>query len=234
VLVVAGLVAAGTTVRIIDGVTLPPRCGITWAGEIGGLPTSAQPEPGAWQATRDVVTAPVSGLALAYAGGRGMELCDVGDRRLTVAFLPGANIPGGSTVGDVFVTGVRWDLSHEQATALARHESRHADQWTVLTLAGGPLALPVLYGSDESLFPSSKNVFEQLAGLRAGGYPPPANMDPSPMWSLVAVIVGLVLLLCWRRLRWVVRRTLGGAVAGARSAAGRCPLHTRGWVRPYC
>lgn len=230
--VLVGLLAltilGGAAVRLAQASALPRRCEAAWAGshsERPGPPEVPLSSPSTWHLVRGVVTAPESGVAIAYARTRGMTLCDVGDRRMTVAFLPGANMPGGSTVGDVFVTKVRWDLTERQARALARHESRHVNQWTVLSLAGGPLALPTLYGVDETFFPKSRNHFERLAGLSGGGYPEPASFGPAPSWPGVGVLAALALLLGWRRLRLLSRRL----VDGDRCEEGRCELHTRGW-----
>nr|WP_166665367.1 hypothetical protein [Kribbella sp. VKM Ac-2527] len=86
---------------------------------------------------------------------------------------------------------------------LARHESRHTDQWAVLTLVGGPLAFPLAYYTDSAFFPGSRNHFERAAGLADGNYLPPPDDNPAPFPGAVAATctaLGLVLLWGIRRL----------------------------------
>ncbi|MGH3319575.1 MAG: hypothetical protein ACRDN9_05230 [Streptosporangiaceae bacterium] len=225
------LAASGARVAQMGNSVTPPGCGAEWyaVGLQVPLPPPRHP-PQAWLTTREVVTAPPAGVAYLYARTRGMALCDVGP--MTVAFLPSAGEKvGGTTVGDIFLTRVQPLLTIWRAQALAAHEARHVSQWTVLTLAGGPLALPVLYGVDEVFFPGPRNHFERDAGLLKGGYRRPASFGPRPQWGAVTVLGIVVLLVARRRLRWASRVLVHGGAGGRAVQAGRCPLHSHGWFR---
>jgi hypothetical protein len=176
---------------------------------------------------RSVLTAPVSGLALAFAEVRGRGLCSVGDPPITLAFVPQSQDHPGSMVGEVFLSSPTPRLNPVRAAMLARHESRHVDQWAVCSTLGGIALLPVAYIVDSSLYPGSENHFEQSAGLDAGGYaPPPAHpVGPRP-WA-VALWVGVVLVIGRRRLRWAVRTLVRRR---STHAPDRCPVHTPGWT----
>ena len=223
--VLALLTVVGTGVRLAGDAAVPacPAAGsIASGGYLEGAATRAAPSP---PRLRAVVTAPESGLAVGWARLRGETLCGVGQPAMTLAFVPEARVTGGSTVGDVFLTAVRPDLSRAQATALARHESRHADQWAVLTAVGGIALLPVSYLVDESMFPGSSNHFEQSAGLAAGGYPPaPQPEEPRPL-ALAGWLV-LAALLLRTSLRALGRTAIQGRVV---RDPGRCARHTPGW-----
>lgn len=229
VVVVAMLVVVGSVMRIqqVTSAT-PPPCDAYWFASGQRLPSTPEQRPSpAWRWTRNVVTTPITGLAYAYARARGMDVCAVGP--ITVAFLPRAATTSGATVGDVFLTKVQPKLTEERAEALARHESRHVTQWTVLTLAGGPLALPVLYTVDEVFFPGSRNHFERHAGLSSGGYDRPAGFGPKPLWPGVALVALALLLLAWPRIRWLSRGLARGRAGTSHTRPGRCPRHTPGW-----
>jgi hypothetical protein len=88
---------------------------------------------------------------------------------------------------------------------LARHESRHTDQWAVLTLIGGPLAFPLAYYTDSAFFPGSRNHFERAAGLADGNYRPPPDDKPAPLPGAVAVTGAVLGLVLRRRIRWLWR-----------------------------
>jgi len=230
VVAVAAVVLVGSGLRLHqDSVTVdPPACGMGWFLEDALPELSQAPEVApAWARTRTVMTAPATGLAHGYASLRGREFCTVG--HMTVAFIPSQPAAGGTTVGDLFLTRVEPGLSGSRADALGRHESRHVDQWTAATLLAGPLALPVLYAVDETLFPGSRNHFERGAGLEDGGYPPPSGTGPDPQGSGGAVLLALALLLGRHRLRYLVGQ-LQGTHAGRPPTPGRCLLHTSpGW-----
>lgn len=229
---VAALVLVGSGMRIYNQAALRPmpRCGAEWFLR-GELPSQllSKHRPKTWHWTREIVTAPATGLTNGYARARGMGLCTTGS--LTIAFLPSKQATSGTTVGHIFLTRGRPGLKGIGAQALGLHESRHVDQWTVLTLAAGPLALPVLYTVDEIFFPGSRNHFERDAGLADGGYDQPASFGPKPVWPGVAVLGALVLLLARRRVRWLSRVARAGRAGGRRTEPGRCPLHSRGWFR---
>ena len=184
----------------------------------------SRPQP--WSSVRSLTTAPVSGLALAFAQTRGRGLCSVGDPPITLAFVPQAGEHMGSMVGEVFMASPVPRINPVRARGVAEHESRHVDQWAVCTIAGGIALLPVLYLVDETLYPGSENHFEQAAGLFDGAYPPPPDPPRGPRGWAIALWVGVLLLLTRRRIRWAVR-----SVVSRRSVPdqGRCAVHTTGW-----
>lgn len=228
--VLAGLVLAGSALAVHQHVSGPglPRCGTERAttdlnhslAEVGG---------GAWLQTRQLLTAPVTGLVRHYVNDRGGGLCAAGP--VTLAFLPSAASDSTFAVGSVILTDDQSPMSEGNGTALARHESRHVTQWALLTLAGGPLAMPLLYAADEAFFPHSRNHFERAADLDDGGYPQPEGLGPQPQWAKVGVLVMLLLVVGRRRLRWISRVFTGGAAAAVARQRGLCPLHSRGWFR---
>ncbi len=231
--VLAGLVLVGSGMAVHQRVGGPglPHCG-------GELPERATGNPdhplakvagGMWLQTRQVLTAPVSGLARHYVNNRGGGLCEVGS--MTLGFLPSAASDSGLAVGSVVLTGAQPSISRGTWEALASHESRHVSQWAMLTLTGGPLAMPVLYTVDEALFPQSRNHFERAADLEDGGYPHPKDFGPRPQWAKVGVIGLLLVTAGRRRLRWTSRVLFGGAAAARSHQRGLCPLHSRGWFR---
>lgn len=198
-------------------------------GSVPGRGAFGREPPLAWRILREAATAPVSGITHGVVKARGVDLCSVGD--LTVGVLPAAGRGKGTTVGDIFLRPLQGSVSPARAEALRWHESRHADQWAVLALAGGPLALPVLYGLDELFFPGPLNHFERLAGLAAGGYAQPDDFGPSPQWGRVAVVGSVLLLLGRHRVRWFTRAVADPRAGAQRSEAERCPLHSSGWFR---
>jgi hypothetical protein len=223
--VLALLTVVGTGVRLAGDAAVPacPAPGsIASGGYLEGGTTPSAPAP---PRLRAVLTAPTSGLAVGWARLRGETLCGVGQPAMTLAFVPEARLSGGSTVGDVFLTAVRPDLTQAQAAALAGHESRHADQWAVLTAVGGIALLPVSYLVDESMFPGPSNHFEQSAGLAAGGYPPPPQPEqPQPIALVIWLAVAAVVLRT--SLRALCRTAIHGRVL---RDPGRCARHTPGW-----
>lgn len=226
--VVAVILLAGVVTRIALSNGVTSRCDTTRqvAASTAGMPT-------AWRLTRDVVTAPLTGIVDTYATARGMWVCSRG--ATSVAVLPHAAGTGGAsatTIGDLLIVHGRGSLDPGHTAAVGRHESRHTGQWTVFTMLGGPIALPVLYGVDEAFFPGARNQFERAAGLRDGGYAQPSGFGPKPQWDAIAAILGVGLLLGRRRLRWCSRRVVHGRAAAARTDPGRCPLHSRGWFGP--
>lgn len=212
----------------------------------------------AWNITRDVVTAPTSGLALLGAKAAGMHQC-AGQPHTVMFWQPPRTTDGGSTVGDTFLAwkpsgqhnpgrlantygftaagphrryGEDISAARTDDTRLVRHESRHTDQWAVFTLAGGPLAFPVAYYADSALFPAARNHFERAAGLADGGYRAPPGKGPAPIWTAVAAMGAVLLLLLRTRIRWLSRALVSGWTrALAHHQPGRCPLHTVGWLR---
>jgi hypothetical protein len=188
-------------------------------------PRAPTPPP-LWSSVRSVMTAPVSGLALGFVELRGRGLCSVGDPPITLAFVPQAEDHVGSMVGEVFLASPTPRFNPVVAAALARHESRHVDQWAVCSIAGGIALLPVLYLVDETLYPHSENHFEQAAGLSDGRYEPPPDPPLGPRGWAIALWTGLLLLVARRRIRWVVRSVVR---RHHDLAPGRCAVHTPGW-----
>lgn len=220
-------------------------------GEEAASELEVGPSSGWWGATRQTVTAPISGVALMATHAAGMDHCS--GSAVVVAFVPPVSAEsGGSVVGNVFVTWIPESGGPEvalpgqesyvrfgpaaqddpaQVESIARHESRHVDQWTVATLLGGPLALPTGYSLDSLLFPMSRNHFERHAGLADGGYEAPADYGPRPLWLPLTIAGLLAVLALRRRIRWSSRVLSGGRSAADAHEVDRCPLHTRGWFR---
>jgi len=153
-----------------------------------------------------------------------------------VTFSWPSNVSGGSAVGDTFVTWIPSDrpdddvhrrirgtgLSGETSFVrfgpnlspdrmseerLARHETRHLDQWAVFSIAGGPLAFPLTYWADSLLFPSSRSHFERDAGLADGAYPEPSGYGPAPLWGPLTAVALVALLAARTWLRRHARTT---------------------------
>lgn len=231
--VLAGLVLVGSGMAVHQHVTGPglPPCSTA----LPARATADLEDPlvervgGEWLWARQVLTAPASGFASHYASDRGGGLCR--GRSMTVAFLPSAASDATVAVGSVVLTGDHSSMRQAERKALASHESRHVTQWAVLTLTGGPLAMPLLYAVDEAFFPRSRNHFERAADLDAGGYPPPEDFGPRPQWAKVGAMGMLLVIIGGRRLRWGSRVLAGGAAAAVARQPGRCPLHSRGWFR---
>jgi hypothetical protein len=225
----ASLSVVGLGLRVSQKARELPACVATTSIAEGRQVTDpVMPRRGpVWSTVRSALTAPVSGLALEYAELRGRGLCSVGQPSITLAFVPQAENRAGSMVGEVFLASPVPRVSAERAAALARHESRHVDQWAVSGLVGGIALLPVAYLVDETLYPDSENHFEQSAGLAAGAYPPPPHPPVGPRAWAIVLWVGVVLALARRRIRWAVRTTVRGH---STHAPDRCAVHTPGWT----
>jgi hypothetical protein len=120
-----------------------------------------------------------AGLLMALAGGARIRR---GRDGVLVAEGWRSRVPPATcfTVGSVILTreSAAWLLAQERA-ALFGHESRHAAQYAVL----GPLFWPAYWmacGYSYAVTGSwgARNVFERLAGLAAGGYPPDVPLRP--------------------------------------------------------
>jgi hypothetical protein len=230
--VLAGLVLAGSGMAVHQHVSGPalPHCDTELPERAtANLDDSLVEVRGTWLQTRQLLTAPVTGLARHYVNDRGGGLCEAGS--MTLAFLPSAASDSTVAVGSVVLTGDQSPMSQGNGKALAHHESRHVTQWATLTLAGGPLAMPLLYSVDEAFFPHSRNHFERAADLNDGGYRHPEGFGPRPQWAKVGVLGMLLVTLGRRRLRWISRLLTGGTAAAVAHQHGLCPLHSRGWFR---
>ena len=226
--VLALLSVAGFGLRVSQRARELPACAADTSIAEGRqvIDPRAPRRPPLWSTLRSVMTAPVSGLALGYAEGRGQGLCSVGDPPITLAFVPQAGKHMDSMVGEVFLASPVPRINPVRARDLAEHESRHVDQWAVCTIAGGLGLLPVLYLVDDTLYPGSENHFEQAAGLFDGAYPPVPDPPRGPRAWAIILWVGVLLLLLRRRIRWAVRTRLG---RHPDLAPARCGVHTTGW-----
>jgi hypothetical protein len=189
----------------------------------------APSRPPLWSSVRSAMTAPVSGLALAYVEVRGRGLCSVGEPPITLAFVPQSKNRPGSMVGEVFLASPTPQIDAQRAHDLAEHESRHVDQWAVATIVGGITLLPALYVIDDTIYPKSENHFEKGAGLADGGYPPPPTPPEGPRLWAVALWLGVALIVARRRVRWLVRTVV---LRRRGQQVGRCAVHTTGWTSP--
>lgn len=229
----AGLVLTGSAMAVHQHVGGPglPHCDTELPGSAtANLGDSAVGVGGkAWLQARQLLTAPVTGLVRHYVNDRGGGLCEAGS--MTLAFLPSAASDSSVAVGSVVLTDDESPISEGTGEALARHESRHVTQWAALSLAGGPLAMPLLYAVDEAFFPHSRNHFERAADLDDGGYSHPEGFGPQPQWVKVGVLGMLLVIVGRRRLRWTSRVLTGGEAAAVARERGLCPLHSRGWFR---
>lgn len=231
----AALVLAGAGLAVHQHTNGPglPTCETEPSARVQGSmerPSMDGAGGAAWSQSRQILTAPVSGLARGYVNDRGGGLCE--GRSMTVAFLPSAASNSGLAVGGVVLIDAASPTGAGDWEALARHESRHVNQWATLTLAGGPLAMPLLYAVDDAFFPDSRNHFERAAGLEDGGYARVDDFGPRPDWTDVAILGLLVVAVFRRRIRWASRVLIGGSTAAAAHQPGLCPVHTRGWFHP--
>jgi hypothetical protein len=226
--VLAAVSVTGFGLRVSWKARELPACVADTSIATGRRVVDPMPQDGSlWSSARSALTAPASGLALGFAELRGQDLCSVGEPPITLALVPQANDRPGSMVGEVFLASPTPRINAVRAAELARHESRHVDQWALCSLIGGLALLPVAYLVDETLYPGSENHFEQSAGLDAGGYDPaPADpVGPQP-WA-IALWVVVVLVLARRRVRWASRTLVR---QGSTHDPGRCPVHTTGWT----
>ena len=260
VVVLASLLVAGAGARVQEALAPHIVCHshITADGQIKPEPHLQISPPAPWSTARNFLVAPISGVGVLTGRSLEMESCS-GPSLWVMFWHPPRTSGGGTMLGDVFlawmppvdpagalsVNGyaiadegqyVRYGPNISQSRAeeedLAKHESRHVDQWAVADVLAGPFAFPAAYVIDGALFPSSRNHFERAAGLSDGAYPPAPDNWPAPRWPDTAVIAIIALLIFRRRLRWLTRVAVGGRVHARAHAPMRCPVHTRGWPRP--
>lgn len=183
------------------------------AGSFAGAGTDGG--GGAWETTRAVVNAPVSGAALLYGVGQGGEVYQNGNGT-TAVVLDDEVVRAGTMFGTVFLTDQRMQAETPRTDRLSEHEARHADQWTAFSIAAGPAAFPALYALDETFFAGAFNHFERQAALEDGGYDTPSDC-PSIAGQLTLVSLALLagsVLVVRRRFR----TPRGRRTAGARSS----------------
>ncbi|MGZ4595110.1 MAG: hypothetical protein ACXV3C_14730 [Actinomycetes bacterium] len=112
---------------------------------------------------RAVANLPTSAAAVVWAKAHDGHCVVHGDLTIACSRMSGGYTHAGVTVGNVWLYG---DLGGPDRH---RHESRHSDQWAMFS--GGPV-FPLLYGAEcaRSGGDFHRNVFEEWAGLRDGGY----------------------------------------------------------------
>lgn len=188
-------------------------------------------------AAESVATWAPTGIAMGDAYIVGGEVCFIRPYRMYVGVH--GRYPGRRyiTIGDAFLsrTGLAATQTpnRTQLAANTAHESRHRAQWAVGTIAGGPLAFPVVYTVTDLFFPGARNPFERMAGLKQGNYNPYSSAEPVLRLPQIAMLVGAAAALelihhfGW----WAPRRRRGrgptrreGAARGR--AAGQAPAPT--------
>ncbi|MDT0572777.1 hypothetical protein RM704_35850 [Streptomyces sp. DSM 3412] len=162
---------------------VPSRCRLAVVGAgaavqlvLAGFFVTSGPNghSGAWETTRVMVNAPVSGAALLYGAGKGGDLYQ-NDNGTTAVVLDGGVVRAGTMFGTVFLTDQGMETETPRTDRLSEHEARHSDQWAAFSIAAGPAAFPALYALDETFFPGAFNHFERHAGLEDGGYDTPSD-----------------------------------------------------------
>ena len=199
-------IAVATLILLLVGV------GIVWRSKVAidsvascRAATAGQPRRSVDPAlvAEKVVTWPETGLGILYGDAIGASRCWYPPADYYVDLHSGryawARI---MNVGDIVLAPPAQLSVHDDKQALARHEALHRSQWAVLTAIGGPLAFPIAYGVDDFFFPGSRNHFERLAGLNAGGY---EHVGTAPVigWPQLVVLLlagALIAVLVYRRL----------------------------------
>jgi hypothetical protein len=210
--VAAGLViiAVGAVWRLTVAIEHTPACtppgGAQAASRSGPFDVSL--------VAQQVTTWPETGIGLLYSRASGAHVCL--SRAADYYVAVHASNPAGAkamNVGDILLTP-GFNISRAQLRTLIGHEARHRAQWAVLTVIGGPLAFPVAYGIDDFFFPGSRNHFERLAGLEAGGYPHVGTgpvLGPAQFAALGVLAAIIVAALLAARHRRASRRSRSGA-----------------------
>jgi len=193
-LVALGLlvVALGAAWRLVIVFKPVPECSPP-GGPLPASPVSAQ------VVAEKAATWAVTGIGILYSQATGAHICFSRLENYYVA-LNANHIAGARAValGDV-VLKPDFDMSREDLKGLVGHEARHRTQWAAGTVAGGPLAFPIVYGITNFFFPGARNPFERMAGLEAGFYTPSGTrpvLGPAQLAVLSAlaaiIVVGLV------------------------------------------
>jgi hypothetical protein len=204
-LVAVGLViiGVGAVWRLAVAIEHTPAC-----APPGGAPAAAR--SGRFDVSlvaQQAATWPETGIGLLYARASDAHICLSRAADYYVA-VHASNLAGAKAMnlGDILLSP-GFNISREQRRTLIGHEARHRAQWAVATIIAGPLAFPIGYAIDDFFFPGSRNHFERLAGLEAGGY---AHVGTGPvlgpaqfaaLGALAAIIVVALLAARQRRLR---------------------------------
>jgi uncharacterized membrane protein len=215
--VAAGLViiAVGTVGRFAAAFQHTPSC--TPPGGAQAVTRSSRFDVSL--VAQQAATWPETGIGLLYS--RFSDACICLSRAVDYYVAVHASNPTGAkalNVGDILLTP-GFNISKAELRALIGHEARHRAQWAVVTVIGGPLAFPVAYGIDNFFFPGSRNHFERLAGLHAGGYAHVGTglvLGPAQFAVLgaLAAIIIVALVATWRR-RASARSRSGADTPGA-------------------
>jgi len=215
-LVVAGLVflAVGSAGRLVTVFQPTPAC-----SPPGGAQAARSGSFGMSLLAEEATTWPETGIGLLYSRARHAHVCLSRSAYYYVA-VHADNIAGtkAMTVGDIVLTP-GFNISRERLRSLIGHEARHRAQWAVGTLIGGPFAFPVAYVIDDFFFPGSRNQFERMAGLEAGGYRHVGTgpvLGPAQLATLgVLAAITLVALLRARHRRATARFNIRAKSPGA-------------------
>jgi len=199
-LVALGLlvIAVGATWRLVIVIKPVPECSPP-GGPLPATPLSAQ------VVAEKAATWAETGIGILYSQATGAHVCFSRAQNYYVA-LNANHIAGARavTLGDV-VLKPDLDMPREDLKGLVEHEARHRTQWAVGTVAGGPLAFPIVYGITNFFFPGARNPFERMAGLEAGFYTPSGTgpvLGPAQiavLSALGAIIVAAPFVVLYRR-----------------------------------
>ena len=156
-----------------------------------------------------VMTWPISGVAMLYGRAAGAEICYFEAHkyyRLTFERWPLSR--GSFFVGNVLMSRPLEDKGVDRVLELSGHEVKHRRQWAVATVIAGPLAFPAAYSIDNLFFPDAANHFERAAGLEEGGYDTDrtAPLLGWQEWLLVGgIIAGIEFAWLAMRGKWLLR-----------------------------
>jgi hypothetical protein len=200
-LVAAGvaLIAVGSFWRLSTVIDPLPSC----SPPQGTLAVTHRGSVGASVLAEKAATWPETGIGLLYAEADGARVCSSTSADYYVGVPAAIAGTRATNLGDI-VLSPGYDNAAERA-AVASHEAQHRPQWAIGTAIGGPLAFPVAYAIDDFFFPGSRNHFERLAGLEAGGYshsgdgPVLGPAQVATLGCLAAIAVAAAILIMYRR-----------------------------------
>ena len=146
-----------------------------------------------------------TGAGVAYSSAFRADICEFEPQGLYVArVVHGYTGRGAFDLGEFVLSQPDRVSSAPVVLQYQAHEAVHARQWSVFTIAAGPLAFPVSYLLDEAFFPGAHNHFERNAGLENGQYSPAEH--PPPARSVLMLPAGVLLLVAWVAHRPLLRR----------------------------